>query len=275
MPRILNFYMDDSGTRTPDRKPLPFRPNAREFFALGGVLINEEDEAPARKLYADFCGRWLIGYPLHSVEIRHCKKAFSWLKRDTDEYDRFMRELSRLLTTLPVLGIACVIDRPGYDGRYREKYGRRMWHLCKTAFCISVERAAKQAQRDTRKLRVMPERSSKQDEDRLSSYYAELRKGGMPFEAGSSGAYAPLSAEALHSALYELRFKRKSSPMGQIADLFLWPMAVAGYDSECRPYQALKAAGRLIECCLDETEHANCGTKYSCFELVEQEKRKG
>jgi hypothetical protein len=71
MPRILNFYMDDSGTRTPDRKPLPFRPNVRELFALGGVLINEEDEAPARKLYADFCDRWSIGYPLHSVEIRH------------------------------------------------------------------------------------------------------------------------------------------------------------------------------------------------------------
>lgn len=43
--------MDDSGTRTPNRKPLPFRPEVREFFALGGVLINEEDEGSARKLY--------------------------------------------------------------------------------------------------------------------------------------------------------------------------------------------------------------------------------
>lgn len=84
-----------------------------------------------------------------------------------------------------------------------------------------------------------------------------------------------MSAEALHSALYELKFKRKSSPMGQIADLLLWPMAVAGYDPECRPYQALKAAGRLIECHLDETEHPSCGTKYSCFELVERQKRGG
>src|SRR5580698_7478786 len=163
MPRILNFYMDDSGTRTPDRKPLPFRPGVREFFALGGVLINEEDEGSARKLYAKFCERWSIGYPLHSVEIRNCKKAFSWLMRNTDEYERFMRDLSKLLTTMSVVGIACVIDRPGYDARYREKYGRRMWHLCKTAFCISVERAAKHARRDARKLRVMPERSSKAD----------------------------------------------------------------------------------------------------------------
>jgi hypothetical protein len=71
MPRILNFYMDDSGTRAPDRKLLPYNPMVREFFALGGVLINEDDEGSARKLYDDFCVRWSIGYPLHSVEIRH------------------------------------------------------------------------------------------------------------------------------------------------------------------------------------------------------------
>jgi len=274
MPRILNFYMDDSGTRTPDRKPLAFRPDVREFFALGGVLINEEDEGAARKLHDEFCKRWSIRYPLHSVEIRNCKNAFSWLKRDTDEYERFMRELSKLLTSMSVIGIACVIDRPGYDARYREQYGRRMWHLCKTAFCISVERAAKYARRDTRKLRVMPERSSKADEALLETYYAELRRSGAPFDARSAGIYAPLSAEELRSTLYELRFKSKTSPLGQIADLFLWPMAVGGYDSECRPYQALKDAGRLIECHLDEEAHSSCGTKYSCFELVDRHKRR-
>ncbi len=265
--------MDDSGTRTPNRKPLPFRPDVREFFALGGVLINEEDEGPARKLYDDFCKRWTISYPLHSVEIRNCKNAFRWLRRDTEEYERFMRDLSRLVTTISVIGVACVIDRPGYDVRYREQYGRRMWHLCKTAFCISVERAAKHARRDARKLRVMPERSSKADEALLAAYYAELRKTGAPFDARASGLYAPLNAEELHGTLYELKFKSKTSPLAQIADLFLWPMAVHGYDPECRPYQALRDAGRLIECHLDEAAHASCATKYSCFELVEREKR--
>jgi len=123
MARVLNFYMDDSGTRKPDRKPLAYDPKAREFFALGGILINEEDEGPARKLYSDFCGRWSISYPLHSVEIRHSSANFGWLKRKTDEYQRFMNELSRLLATMNVTGLACVIDRPGYDGRYRAKYG--------------------------------------------------------------------------------------------------------------------------------------------------------
>jgi hypothetical protein len=125
MPRVLNFYLDDSGTRAPNRKPLAYSPKKPDFFALGGILVNEEDEAPARKLYSDFCARWSIGYPLHSVEIRHCRDNFTWLKRDTAEYARFMNELTRLLTSINVIGLACVIDRPGYDARYREKYGRR------------------------------------------------------------------------------------------------------------------------------------------------------
>jgi hypothetical protein len=77
--------------------------------------------------------RWSIHYPLHSVEIRHSSNAFSWLKRGADEYEKFMRDLSRFLTKIDVVGLACVVDRPGYDMRYREKYGRRQWHLCQTA----------------------------------------------------------------------------------------------------------------------------------------------
>lgn len=99
-----------------------------------------------------------------------------------------------------------------------------------TAFCISIERVAKYARHDARKLRVMPERSSKADETLLAAYYAELRKTGTPFDARASGMYAPLSAEELRSTLYELKFKSKTSPLGQIADLLLWPMAVGGYD---------------------------------------------
>jgi hypothetical protein len=52
-------------------------------------------------------------------------------------------DISRFLSTIAVSGLACVVDRPGYDARYRDKYGRRLWHLCQTAFSIVVERAAK------------------------------------------------------------------------------------------------------------------------------------
>ena len=104
MPRILNLYMDDSGTRVPNRKPISFDRRRHEFFALGGVLINDEDEQVARSAYETFCNRWSIDYPLHSVEIRHSSSAFSWLKRGTDEYHKFMRDLSRFLTTIDVAG---------------------------------------------------------------------------------------------------------------------------------------------------------------------------
>ena len=273
MPRVLNFYMDDSGTRTPNRKPLSFSPDIRDFFALGGVLINEEDEAEPRKLYSDFCSRWSINYPLHSVEIRHSTGRFTWLKRDGGEYGKFMNDLTRTLLAMDVLGLACVIDRPGYDARYREAYGRRQWHLCQTAFAIAVERATKFARRDGRKLRVMPERSSRSDEERLVRYYNGLRTVGPPFENVQSAQYGPLTSTEFAETLHEIRFKSKSSPMGQIADLFLWPMAIAGYDPTNRAYVALRDAGRLIECRLSAGEINTCGSKYSCFEVARQHQR--
>ena len=273
MPRVLNFYMDDSGTRAPNRKPLPFDPHRHEFFALGGVLINEEDEGAARTAYEEFRHRWLIDYPLHSVEIRHSSRAFSWLKRGADEYEKFMRDLSRFPTKIDVVGLACVGDRPGYDARYREKYGRRQWHLCQTAFSVVVERAAKYARDNGRKLRVMPERSSRDDERRIRAYFGSLREKGAPFDGQSSSQYAPLRADEFCDTLYELRFKAKSSPMAQVADLYLWPLAIAGYDERNRAYGLLRDAGRLIESRLPESQLTARGTKYSCFELVHRHMR--
>lgn len=267
MPRILNFYMDDSGTRTPNRMALAYTPRIRDFFALGGILINEEQESVARKLHADLCSRWSISYPLHSVEIRHSTGKFVWLKRGETQYDRFMNDLTRTLVRMEVLGIACVIDRPGYDARYRGKYCQQ-WHLCQTAFAIAVERAAKFARRDERKLRVMPERSNKADDERLERYYQHLKISGSPFSRSSSAQYAPLTAAEFTATLHDLRFKSKSSPMGQVADLFLWPLAIAGYDPNNRAYQALRASGRLIESRLSSAEVETCGSKYSCFELA-------
>src|SRR5262245_1933395 len=118
MPRVLNFYMDDSGTRRPNRVPLAFDPESPDFFALGGVLVAEEDEASVRNAYDRFCRKWSITYPLHSEEIRHSSGRFAWLRRGSDEYGRFMDDLTRLLCSIRVVGLACVIDRPGYDDRY-------------------------------------------------------------------------------------------------------------------------------------------------------------
>ena len=273
MPRILNFYMDDSGTRVPMRKPLPFSPLERNFFALGGVLINEEDEALARKAYDDFRERWGLDYPLHSVEIRHSAGRFNWLRRNTEEYELFMRDLTRLLTSIDILGLACVIDRAGYDARYREKHGRHQWHLCQTAFSIAVERAAKFARRQGRKLRVLPERSCRADERRLAKYYETLKISGPPFAKESSSIYAPLSGAEFTETLHEIRFKSKSSPLEQIADLVLWPLVRSAYGENNRACAALRDAGRFIESRLPAEDIETCGSKRSCFELVEQHQR--
>jgi hypothetical protein len=272
MPKALHFYLDDSGTRTLNRRPLAFDPKKREHFALGGILINAEDEGPARAAYDTFCARWGITYPLHSVEIRHSTKNFSWLRRDATEYSRFMLDLTGFLTSLPVTGIACTIDRPGYDSRYRH-LGKAQWKLCKTAFPIVVERAAKFARRDGRKLRVYPERSIKADEELLHAYFDNLRVNGAPFTGGAAAAYAPLSALECADTLYELKFKRKSSPMIQVADLYLWPIALARYEPRNRAYLELQRRGRLIECALPKAEWESCGSKYSCFELVDAHNR--
>lgn len=273
MPRILNFYMDDSGTRAPNRDPLPYNNNAREFFALGGVLIDEDAEAAARKLYDEFFTRWSISYPLHSVEIRHRRERFLWLGRDRPERDKFMKDLSRTLLSLDILGLACVIDRPGYDARYREQYGHRQWHLCQTAFTIAVERAVKYARKLDRKLRVLPERTSKIDDDRLVRYYDALQTSGPPFAKASSAQYSSLTAVEFRETLYEIRFKTKSSPMAQIADLYLWPIALAGYEPANRAYVALRSSARLIESRLCRSQIAAGGSKYSCFELVHRHRR--
>ncbi|MEP6444488.1 MAG: DUF3800 domain-containing protein, partial [Hyphomicrobiales bacterium] len=63
MSKIVNFYIDDSGTRHPtnDRGTTP--EHGYDWFAFGGVLIDEEDEIKARELHANFCKNWDITQP--------------------------------------------------------------------------------------------------------------------------------------------------------------------------------------------------------------------
>lgn len=268
---VVHFYLDDSGTRHPDHK-LGKRPqHGHDWFALGGVLVRREDERTARELYADFCERWKITVPLHSSEIRSRNGGFLWLEdRDKATQEAFYEELYQMLRDAPVVGLACVIDRPGYNHRYREKYGRQRWALCKTAFSVSVERAAKYARSLDHKLRVHPERCNKTEDRMLRSYYDSLCTEGMPFASDTSDSYSPLSAKEFSETLYEFRLKAKSSPMAQFADLYLWPMCIGGYDETNRPYRRLLQDGKLIECHISEENRPILGTKYSCFDLVEQ-----
>lgn len=270
-PAILNLYLDDSGTRHPSRKPGKKPAHGYDWFALGGVLVREEDEEEARRLHAAFVEKWGVTAPLHSSEIRSQNEGFLWLRgKSKDEQGAFYEDLYGLMRDAPVIGIACVIDRPGYNARYAAQYLENRWMLCKTAFSVVVERAAKFAIGQGQRLRVMPEKCNKTEDAALKAYYAELRTDCLPFDTKNSGKYAPLTTEQLKTTLYDLRFKAKSSPMAQLADLYLWPVCMGGYNAGNRPYRRLRDDGKLIECILDDADHATLATKYSCFEGVDR-----
>jgi hypothetical protein len=267
------LYIDDSGTRNPDQLPSEFLYG--DWFTLGGFVLPEPNEQTVRDAHKKFCDGWKITYPLRSFDIRQAVKRFSWLATiEAAEYNRFMRELSDMLASVPVTGIACAIDRPGYDARYREKHGRQTWMLCKTAFAVVCERAAKQARKAGCKLRVFVEEGDKTADAYIRQYYSQLRSEGMPFDAGNMDKYAPLTAAELKETLYDLDFKKKSSPLVQVADLYLYPMARGGYQPEYAPYVFLRDKKKLIDDILETEEIPHLGIKYSCFELVRAAKNK-
>jgi hypothetical protein len=171
MPTTLNLYLDDSGTRHPTRNPGKKADHGFDWFALGGVLVRSDEEEVARNNHRDFCKKWDISAPLHSSEIRSQNLHFDWLRQlDTAEKTQFYEELYDLMRKAPVIGIACTIDRPGYNARYLEMYQKHPWQLCKTAFSVVVERAAKFARSKDLKLRVYPERCNKAEDSLLKAY---------------------------------------------------------------------------------------------------------
>src|SRR5713226_4156043 len=251
MADVYQFYMDDSGTRHPDRDPGRRPAHGHDWFGLGGVLIREVDEDSFRTAHAAFRGKWKISAPLRSADIRSKSGAFAWLGRcDEEEREAFLEQLYQLMARPEFLGIACVIDRPGYNHRYLERYGRERWSLCKTAFAVAIERAAKHVRKEGYKLRVLVERGDKTTDKWMQGYYNDLREKGAPFDERTSEKYRPLNPTELSETLYEFRLKNKSSPPMQIADLYLWPMCIGGYDPLNRPYRRLRHDSRLIDCFL-------------------------
>ncbi len=264
----LHLYLDDSGSREPDREPQLVRRDQMDYFALGGILINEEDIDQLYAQYKGFTAAHGITYPLHSHAIRGGRGDFGWLKKPEAARD-FLNDLDGLMTSLPVLGIAAVIDRPGYVARYKEKYRDDLWFMCKTAYTILIERAAKHARRQDRKLRVFFERAGKAEDRDLVAYTRDLKTKGVPFDGTNAAGYAPLTADDFRDIVRgDPRGRTKATPMMQIADLYLYPMAKGGYDPTYRPYQLLMKSGRLIDAVLTEEERPTLGIKYSCFDRI-------
>lgn len=265
--REFLFYVDDSGSKDPDRKPRG-GDLGPDWFALGGVLVDSSDKARCDKAISDFRAAWpkLGDKPLHSYDIRNKSADFRWLEDLTSmELAHFYEGISELLKCLPITVAGCVIDRPGYNARYMGRYGPRRWKLCRTAFTIAVERAAKFAAHHDARLRVFVERTDRKTEAQFKTYFDELKAGGAPFNPLTSAKYRPLAQDVLANTLYEFRVKTKASDLMQIADLCLWPICSGGYNPENRSFVMLKQEGKLLDALCTE-DNGLQGIKYSCFE---------
>jgi hypothetical protein len=265
-PAVWRFYMDDSGSRDPDRSRTT-DPQLVDWFGMGGILVREDDVPALEKEVSDFRARWPYpSAPLHSWEIRTRKQGFAWLRATSAaKQRRFIEELTDLMCSLPILVHATVVDRPGYNRRYLQEYGPRRWSLCRTAFKIAVERAAKFARSEGARLRVYVEQSDRPGEKRLKDYFDSLRRDGLPFDRKTSAKYAPMTATELKATLLEFKVKTKGSLPMQIADLALWPVCHGKYHPDNLALAALTKSGRLLDAKCSES-NALLGIKYSCFD---------
>lgn len=261
----FHLYFDDTGSRDPDHVPDP-RQDQMNCFALGGVLIKEEDIDTIYNLHKTFCSKWRIDYPLHSSPIRGGRGNFGWLKKPENAH-LFLTDLESFLLSLPITGTACVIHRPGYVARYKGQYKKKLWHMCKTTYSILIERAAKFADEHGCKLEIYYEGSGRKEDGDIIRYARALKTEGCPFNDDTSGRYSPLLPEHYRRiVLGEPHQKTKKMPMIQIADLILYPIAKAGYDPSYDPYRKLKDHGKLIDCYFREEEIPYRGIKYGCFD---------
>jgi hypothetical protein len=262
-----HLYFDETGSRDPDKAYAADRDSDRmDCFGLGGIIVKQVDIDAVVQAHIKFCAEQVIDYPLHSHSIRRGRGKFGWLK-NPEKAGTFMPALEAYLLSLPVIAVACIIDRPGYVARYREKYKDGLWFMCKTAFMILVERAAKYVDERGGTMEVYFERSGRKEDRDMLGYMRQLKEQGIDFDPGKSEGYRPLSAEDFgRLCLGKLYGRTKETPMIQVADLVLFPMAKAGYEPSYRPFTQLKAAGRLIDCYLKAEDLPSRGIKYSCFD---------
>lgn len=264
---LLNLYFDDTGSRYPDKKTDNSRVG-RDWFALGGFVIRQEDESKAKEDHAAFIERWNIRSPLHITDILAQRKGFSWIGKLKDQqYDQFWSEYKTFMAELPVMGLACVIDRPGYVARgYLEAHPGSRWLLCRSAFDILVERSAKIAALEGRRLGVIFEGDIAVNES-YKQYFKNLKENGMGFDDNRSEKYGPLTNKQFSNILTTIEYKDKRSSLLQIADSYVYAMARHPYDKKFDLYRRLVQSKKIANLALPQEHIARAGVKYYCFEL--------
>ncbi|MCK5493115.1 MAG: DUF3800 domain-containing protein [Candidatus Omnitrophica bacterium] len=269
------FYIDDSGSRYPDKQNFIDRNDGMDNFALGGVLIAEKDKKMIKEKYEDFCNKWDIDYALHSSDIRGMRNDFAWLEESTKNKEKFLTELEEFLISLPVIGFASVIYRPGYNERYKEKYGDKRWWMCKTAYTILIERTTKYLKKTDSTMFVRFEEAGKKEDRAIFEYAKNMKNIGHPFSSETSEKYNTLDKDDYKKVILgEPKRKKKWNLFIQIADIYLYPMVKRRYDSEYRPWKVFYKQGKVIDAYLPENSLEIEGIKYSCFENFKIESKK-
>lgn len=268
---VYHLYLDDTGSRHLDKLSKTANEHPK-WFALGGLLVRAEDEETCKKAYKAFCESWpRLSPPLHLTDMRARRKNFNWLGQlDKAEEERFWAEYHKFLISLPVIGTACVVHRPGYLARgYGTRPGDSKWDLCRTAFNIVVERSAKFASAKGARLRVKFEGCDIKTDQLTKGYFALLKAGrGLQFDAERSAKYAPMSSEDLGKVLIDLERKDKRSTLMQIADTYVYAIARGRYEASFEMYATINDAGMLIDKHVDAGDAGVLGVKYSCFDGI-------
>jgi hypothetical protein len=259
----LALYIDESGSPKPNPK------DSAQHFALGGVLLERKNEQIVELAISGFKERWGIApaTPLHGSEIRSKKSNFAWLgKLSSQEQQRFQADLTQTITSLPIIVHACVVSRPGYLGRYLEKYGTQTWGMMRSAFAILVERSAKYAITQSGSIMIFHEKAGKIEDRLMKEYFREIRSSGHPFDASNASKYSPLNNSELAKHLQGIEGKSKQNSILQVADLCLYPIARSMDAPDNQAYVAMKEANLLIDCSLQPEQLESLGIKYYCFD---------
>lgn len=273
MPLIMTrliYYMDETGNRHPDKRSTQERAG-RDWFGLGGYLLREEDKGAVRALHQQFCDEWHINsalQPFHITDMLAARKKFTWLGRLSDrDRSRFWEEYKDMLSSIPALGTGCIISRPGYVARgYVANFPDTKWLLCRSAFDITVDRAAKYARSIGCKLDVVFEADGPLNET-MKGYFKNLKMNGLEFDATRAGKYAPLTQEQFAETLGKISYKLKASPYLQFADSYIYAIARQKYDRHFGVYCRLRDRKRIINFALgDADEIKTMGIKYYCFD---------
>jgi hypothetical protein len=268
---ILHLYVDESGSRHPD-KAGTIAKHGNDWFSMGGILVNQEDVETAKTKVRNFTKGWpQIRSPLHFTDMRANKQGFAWLGNlNQSSLDKFWSGYRTFLASLPVIGTGCIIDRPGYLARgYGKREGDAKWLLCRSAFDILLERSAKFAKSKGRRLKVYYEMADPTTNQRVESYYSNLKNNGLQFDTKNSAKYSPMTPEDFNFTLLDIEGKDKKNTLMQVADSYVYAISRGAYQSDFDVYRRIAQSGKLITSQVPGAQAALLGIKNYCFELAQ------